>query len=304
MTEPPYPPSTAGIGGVPSTSVDVPILAVFITLYIVAAVSNMTIFRLNRRRGHKFIISGVLFGFCMSRIATCTLRIVWATRSTNARVAIAAEILVNAGILLVYIVNLLLAQRILRARKPHIGWNPWLSVMFKAFYALIFVALVLVITTTVLSLYTLNLHTRSIARDIQLAAITYLLIFTTLPLLLLAASFLPPASVDAESFGEGSMISKASILTLSCCLCVLIAGFKAGTAWEKPRPISKPAWYDSKAAFYIFSFTLEILLLLLFLLGRIDKRFYVPDGSTKPGDYSRSTAPSENGNEDTSYVEK
>jgi hypothetical protein len=39
--------------------------------------------------------------------------------------------------------------------------------------------------------------------------------------------------------------------------------------------------YDSKAAFYCFGFVPEILLLLLFVIMRIDLRFKVPDDSSK-----------------------
>lgn len=70
---PPYAPTTAAVGGIPSTGVDVPIASVFIFLYLLAAAGHMTIFQLNRRRGHKFIMSGLMFGFCMARTTTMVL---------------------------------------------------------------------------------------------------------------------------------------------------------------------------------------------------------------------------------------
>ncbi|KIW86965.1 uncharacterized protein Z519_12430 [Cladophialophora bantiana CBS 173.52] len=283
----PYPSKVAGIGGVPTVTTDIPVDSVFIILYVCFAATNMTIFQLNRRKNHKFIPSALLFGFCMARIVTLCLRIGWATAPHDVQLAIAAQIFVNAGILIVYIINLILAQRILRASLPQIGWNPILRAAYKFLYIGIGVALAMVIASVVVSSYTLDPHTKSVCRDIQLAAITYLLIFTCLPAAHTALVLLLPRSGDAENFGKGSMKSKLIIVTSSACLCMLIAGFKAGITWETPRPVTNPPWYDSKACFYVFNFTLEIILLGILTFTRIDKRFFVPNGSKKAGDYSR-----------------
>lgn len=277
------------MGELPSVIPDIPICAVLMAIYIGFAVVNMTILQINLRRGHKFIISGALFGFCMARITTLALRIVWATRQRSIQIAIAASILVNAGILLVYIINLILAQRILRAKQPRLGWHPIGRIGAKILYALIVAALIMVITAIVLNVYTLDRHIQNQCRDVELAAITYLLVFTCLPLLLVLLAVLLPRSPHEESFGQGRMVTKVAIVTVSSCLCMLIAGFKAGVFWSPPRPITNPAWYDSKAAFYVFGFALEIIALSVLTLSRIDKRFLIPNGSTKPGDYSGGT---------------
>ncbi|KAH8805156.1 hypothetical protein F5884DRAFT_798549 [Xylogone sp. PMI_703] len=282
----PYPSNTAGMGGVPTVTLDVPICAVFIFIYLCFAATNIKIFQDNRRRRRKFVLSGLLTGFSMSRIATLGLRIAWATRQHNVRIAIAAQILVNAGILLIYIINLILAQRILRALQPTIGWNSILRAAYKVLYVGIGGALAMVIASVVISVYTLNMHTRSTCRDIQLAALTYLLVFTCLPLIHLAAVLMLPKPRDAEQFGEGSMTGKLIIVTVSACLCLLTAGFKAGVNWTPPRLATDPAWFDSKACFYVFTFACEILILSLLTFSRIDKRFYIPDGCKRPGDYT------------------
>jgi hypothetical protein len=283
----PYPSKTASIGGLPTESTDIPTDAVFIFLYVCFAATNMTIFQLNRRKGHKFLPSAVMFGFCMARIVTLSLRIAWATSQHNVRLAIAASIFVNAGILIIYVINLILAQRILRATHPELGWNPILRAIYKMLYIGIGGALIMVITSVVLQSYTLSSHTHQTCRDILLAATTYLLVFTCLPAIHVAVALLLPKSQNAESFGQGSMKSKLLIVTASSCLCVLIAGFKTGANWMPPRPITDSPWYFSKACFYIFNFSLEILLLCLLTFSRIDKRFYVPNGSKRAGDYSR-----------------
>ncbi|KAL5363559.1 hypothetical protein BJX96DRAFT_155918 [Aspergillus floccosus] len=287
---PPAQSATATVGGVPATIPDIPICAVFLALYAGFAATNMTIFRMNLRRGHKFILSALLFGFCMARITTLVLRIVWSTIPHNTSLAIAANIFVNAGILLVYIINIILSQRILRAKHPRLGWNPVLRGGYKVLYGLIVGALAMVITSVVISTETKNPHIKLQCRDVQLAAVTYLLVFTCIPLIQLAAAFLLQRSTDEESFGQGSMASKSLIVGLSTCICILIAGFKCGTAWSPPRPAAHAAWFHSKASFYVFNFACEILALSLLTLSRFDRRFHVPNGCKGPGDYTRLAA--------------
>lgn len=276
----------AGVGGRPTIIPDVPISAVFIAMYLAFAATNMTIFQINRRRGHKFIPSAVMFGFCMARTTTLVLRIAWANRPQNVSLGIAANILVNAGILLIYILNLIFAQRILRAKQPSVGWNKILRLTYRALFVIIFCVLVMVITTIVLSSYTLNTNTLRICRDIQLTAITYLLVFTVLPVIIVAIAYILPRSPAEETFGQGSTKTKAIIVLVVSCLCILNAGFKAGTAWSPPRLANNPAWYHGKAPFYVFNFAVEIVILLILTSSRIDRRFHIPNGSSQPGDYS------------------
>ncbi|KAI2605646.1 hypothetical protein GGR54DRAFT_644278 [Hypoxylon sp. NC1633] len=292
---PPYAPTTAGVGGIPSVIPDVPISAVFITLYIFFAAANMTIFQINNRRGHKFRPSAAIFGFCVARITTLVLRIVWANRQTNVRLAIAANIFVNAGILIIYVINLIFAQRILRARQPTIGWHMSLRIIYRILYAGIACALIMVITALVISVYSLDPYTLRACRDVQLTSGTYLLVFTTLPVFVTAAAWLLPRSPARETFGEGSMKTKTIVVLLTACLCMLTSGFKVGTAWEPPRPVSDPAWYHGKAPFYVFNFTVEIAILCILTPFRVDKRFHVNDGSKLPGHYSGRLASSTEG---------
>lgn len=288
----------ATLGGVPAIIPDIPVCAVLLAIYIAFAATNMTIFQVNRRGGHKFVLSAMLFGFCMARITTLVLRIVWATIPHNSGLAIAANILVNAGILLVYIINMILSQRILRAKQPQVGWNPAVRLAPKILYVFIVGALAMVITSVVVSVNTTDPHTRAQCRDVQLAAMTYLLVFTCLPFVHLVAAFALPRSPHEESFGKGSVSSKALIVTLSTCICILIAGFKSGATWSPPRPASHPAWYHAKSCFYVFNFGCEILVLCLLTFSRFDQRFHVPNGCTHPGDYTRLAQKSDNAHDE------
>ncbi|KUJ16379.1 uncharacterized protein LY89DRAFT_782644 [Mollisia scopiformis] len=298
----PYLPTTAGLGGMPTKGLDVPITSVFLVLFVLGAVTHMTILQINLRRGHKFIMSGLLFGFCMARIMTCTMRLVWSTYLTNISVAIAAQIFVAAGVLILFIVNLIFTQRIIRATHPHLGWAKTFSWAFKIYYACIIGLLIALITCTVDSFYTLNKSSRRADRDVQLLGSTFFAVAAFLPIPLVLGSIIIPKKTRVEKFGSGRFRTKIYVLLFSSFILSLGAFFRAGTAYV-PRPRNDPAWYDSKACFYLFNFTIEIIVVALYAVIRVDKRFHVPDKSHGPGDYSR-TAPAQEAGEQEPEMEK
>ena len=281
----PYPPKTAAVGGVPTVSVDVPISAVFLVLYILGAVVHMIILQTNLRKGHKFIMSGLMFGFCMARTVTCIMRIVWACYPHDIKVAIAAMIFVNAGVLILLLINLIFAQRMVRAAHPHFGWHMAFHWAFVVLYALILVMLAVIITVTVQSFYTLNPNTKRIDLDIQRATATYFMFVSFLPLPMVILGLVVHRKMRVEKFGSGRWRTKIAILLTTSTLLCLGAAFRCGTQFKTPRPINDPAWYHNKWCFYFFNFTMEIAVVYLYILLRVDQRFYVPDGSKGPGDY-------------------
>jgi hypothetical protein len=244
----------------------------------------MTILQVNLRRKKKFIMSGLIFGFCMARITTMTMRLVWASYPHNISVAIAAQIFVSAGVLILFIVNLIFAQRIVRASHPHWAWAKWFSIAFKLYYVSIVLMLIALISCTVQSFYTLNHNIRRIDRDVQLVGGTYFAVAAFLPIPLLFLRVIIPDRPPIEKFGHGRFRSKIIILLFASVLLTLGAAFRAGINYV-PRPSTKPAWYHSKECFYLFNFTIEIIVVALYAIVRVDKRFHIPDGSHGPGDY-------------------
>jgi hypothetical protein len=214
------------------------------------------------------------------------MRLVWSTHPYSIPIAIAAQVFVYAGVLLLFVVNLIFAQRIMRACHPHFGWAKSLSLAFKLYYATVVVMLLALITCTVQSFYTLSHNTRRIDRDVQLVGSTYFAVAAFLPIPLVLLSVILPKKSRVEKFGQGRFRSKIYILLLSTLLLSLGAAFRAGIAYV-PRPLAHPAWYHSKACFYLFNFTIEITVVALYAGIRVDKRFHIPDGSHKAGDYSR-----------------
>jgi hypothetical protein len=281
---PPYIPTTAGQGGLPTKKVDDPISSIFLALFVMGAVAHMAILQVNLRRKKKFIMSALLFAFCMGRITTMTMRLVWTTYPRNLSVVIAAQVFVSGGALLLFIVNLIFAQRIVRASHPRWAWAKGFSLAFKLYYVSIVLMLIALITCTVQSFYTLNKNIRRIDRDVQLFGGTYFAVAAFLPIPLLSLRVIIPDKPPVEKFGQGRFRSKIFILLFSSVLLTLGAAFRAGINYV-PRPITRPAWYHSKECFYIFNFAIEIIVVALYVIIRVDKRFHIPDGSHGPGDY-------------------
>ncbi|KAK8222135.1 hypothetical protein M8818_000306 [Zalaria obscura] len=272
MSGPPYRSTTANIGGVPTVPIDVPICAVFIVLFVFGAICHMTLLVTNSRRGHRFRLSGMLFGYNMARITTCVMRIVWATRKTNVRIAIAANVFSNAGVFIAFIVNLVLAQRLCLSVFP--GLRKTFKTAFTALYVLVVLILAASITAIVQSVYTLRTDIHRIDRDIQLTAITMIFVIACLPLPLVLLAVVAARRHPPLPFGAGSWNGKVMTLMTTTLLAVTVAGFRLGTTWETPRAATDPAWYDARWCYYFFNFVMDIAIIYAFLVARIDKRFH------------------------------
>jgi len=284
---PPWVPAVWSLGGKPELHIDVPITAVLLCFYICGAATNMTIFQLNNKRGHKFLFSAVMFGFCMARTVTCILRIASICKPHNIRLSIAASIFVVAGVLIIFIINLLFAQRLLRAAHPHFGWHRAFSLVLKAVYVMVVLTLAMVITATVQSFYTLRPRTRKIDRSLQLYAATFLAIVSFLPIPMVIIGLVIPRKTRLDKFGSGRYRTKVAVLLTSAFLVCLGASYRCGTSWKTPVPRTEPLpGYFSRACFYIFDFVVEIIVVYLYAILRIDLRFHIPNGSKGPGSYS------------------
>ncbi|OAG10137.1 uncharacterized protein CC84DRAFT_1084241 [Paraphaeosphaeria sporulosa] len=286
-TSGPYRPTTWALGGVPKKNVDIPVTAVFLFLYIIGAATHMTIFQYNKRRGHKFLFNGMIFGFCMARITTCTLRIASISLPTNIRLAIAAQIFVAAGILLIFIINLIWSQRILRAHHP-LGWHPLVRWVFNALYIVIIFTLAIVITAVVQSFYTLRPRTRTIDRALQLYGQTLFAVvaFLPIPIVALALALSRVGKREVETFGKGRHRTKIAVLMAGATLCCLGAAYRAGASWMSPVALSQPEparFY--RGWFYFMNFGLEILIVYMYAVMRVDLRFHIPNGAKGPGSY-------------------
>ncbi|KAK0746573.1 hypothetical protein B0T18DRAFT_390997 [Schizothecium vesticola] len=287
---PPYLPQTAILGGVPTLALDGPICAVFLAFFLGGAILNMTIYQTNRRHRYKFLFSALLFGFCMARILALTMRLVWAAYPTNISVAIASQIFTAAGVLLLFVTNLVFTRRILRAYHPFFGWHPLVTHAFNLLVVLLAAVLLLVISATVQSFFTLDAPARAADRAIQLAAAAFLAAVAGLPLPAAAAALLAPRRTRIDRFGDGAFRTKFRLLLATAALLFAGAALRAGAAFH-PAPLRAPErWYHAKPAYYLANFGVELVVVYAYTLARFDRRFYVPDGSRAPGHYSCAAA--------------
>lgn len=245
----------------------------------------MTLFQRNKRsHRHFFPMSLALFGFCMSRLATCSLRIAWALTPDNTNLAIASTIFSAAGVLIAYVVVLLLALRILRATHPGLGWSGPLRWGLRASYFGLGIALVLLIAFTILNFFTLEAELKTAAMWVQRGGILYMLVFNLIaPGLVLASVLLPKpeeaTTMRSQPLGvrDTSLSSQYLVQGVAMSLTLFIIGFRAGTLWADPRPASDPAWWQGKAAYYTILFALEVLVIYWLMLMRFDQKFWVPE---------------------------
>lgn len=141
------------------------------------------------------------------------------------------------------------------------------------------------------SFYTLDANILRIDLDVEHVGQAYFLAAAFLPLpVLIIGYFLPkPPTKDGESrvekFGSGRFRTKVLLVLFTSFILALGSAFRVGTSYV-PRPREDPAWYHSKACFYVFNFSVEIVAVTLYTVMRVDRRFHVPDGAKGPGDYA------------------
>lgn len=285
--------------GFPKSNTDTAPTAVFLSLFFLSALSHAFIFIRNKKRGHLFVFNGLCIGFCMARVVTCCLRLGWTYDIENRGLGISATIFVAAGVLLLFIVNLVFAQRILRGLHPNIGWQKALSRCFLVLYLLIPALLAMVVTATTQLFFTTNRNIVRIDINIQRAASSYFLFVSLLPVPITAFALLYPQTSEPDHFGKGAFWLKSAVVISASLILSLGAAFRTATAFYdwKPEYNTNPPWYNAKWCFYFFNFTLELVVVLMYLVLRIDLLFHIPNGSKGPGGYSRYSKES-TGNED------
>jgi hypothetical protein len=295
--QPPYPPAAQAIGGIPTWPVDGPITIVLIPLFVLAASAHFIIFVTNRRRPkrprnpkppHKFIFSFVIGIFCVIRIIALSLRLAWTKNQTNARVALAANVFVAAGVLILYVINLFLMGRVVRALHPALGWSNAARWGFRGLVVSLISMLIMVVTCSVHSVFTLDLDARRRERDVLLFAGVYMTVLAVLPAVVVPVAKLVPnrSQYPAENFGKGSMSVKVALLVSTSVLLAFGAAFRAAVNFEG-KPVGQVEWYHHTAVFYCINFVIELIVVYTYAISRFDQRFWVPNGSSAPGDYSK-----------------
>lgn len=288
---PPYPPREVALGGTPSVEPDVPISVIFFVLYLIFGVVHIVIFKKNKQRGHKFVFNGAILGLCKIRLITMTLRIAWACYPGNTGLAMAANIFVYVGTIILYMANWFFVQRIVRAQHARLGWSTPYRVFHRAALVCLIVTLIILIVSQVSRNFTLNEERLDTFRALFLASQTYFAIFCFAPVILIATSLIIPR-MEVEKFGAGRL--RVNIAVLLIAVMILLTGqiFRCVLAWIPQTALldlsgtNTLPWYLSKACFYIFNFVTEMAVVIIYAVTRVDLRFHIPNGARRPGDYS------------------
>lgn len=87
-------------GGIPVTSPDVALVSIFLNLFFLGAVVHSIEYRRGSRRpkrGTNDTLSGPVACFCLARVATCALRLVWLGSHTSVAIIFTELVTENAG---------------------------------------------------------------------------------------------------------------------------------------------------------------------------------------------------------------
>ncbi|KAL0782534.1 hypothetical protein CaCOL14_000440 [Colletotrichum acutatum] len=281
----------AFIGGDPTTNIDVPVTFLFLLLFAAGAYTHIRIYRANAKRGHKFLLSDLMFDFCMVRTVTCIMRIVWAFE--KGRVVILVALIVQfGGAVVVMVVNIFFAQRIVRSIHPHFGWHPAFRV-FILFFLFSVPAVVVSNSTSIgVSFFKIEDQDRvDTALNVLKAGVSWIMLLAVLPVIIVIIAAVIPGP-RPERFGQGDTHQQIAVLFIGAIL--LIGGHAVRLAATlMAEPPNTPNKLFSKEVFYTTGFMLEIFVVVFYAVARIDLLFHVPNGSKGPGDYSRKPKPGE-----------
>ncbi|KAL7627651.1 hypothetical protein AAE478_001844 [Parahypoxylon ruwenzoriense] len=313
----PYPNAILAIlGGIPSRHIDDPVAGVLLALFLLSALAHGGVLYSNRARGRLFAFSGMLLALCLLRGVSLVVRLAWAAHPRTPAAALAAGVTAQCGSVLVYVVNLLLALRVLRAYRPRLGWHRASATAVWFLIACVLCCLVMAVAATVHDFYVPGQADRAV----QLFAGTYLAFLAFLPVPVVGAAVLahrmsssspsPPRIFkfhlprplrqhgsnrdnSIEKFGAGRWRTKLELLVFTSIVATLGAGFRLGVNFDGQLAGSsssggggQSAWFHSRASYYCFNFVTDLAVSTAYLLARFDRRFVVPDGARGPGDYA------------------
>ncbi|KAK6540384.1 hypothetical protein TWF694_009184 [Orbilia ellipsospora] len=272
------------LGGIPAKIPDFPASLVLAVCFFAVAVTNIIIFRGNMSKGHKFKLSIFMIGFSMSRVATLSLRSAWSFHPEDIDLAIANQVFNAAGVVALYILNLIFCERLFRARHPSVEHGPRRKVFYGFFagvFTLIGCVFVLVIAPTIWGFFTKNPSLQAKFGTIRKVGSTVLAFIAFLPFILVPITLYSPHRGVQTSLGldkhSGGFRTKGLIILVGAFFLTFGAGFRAGVVFSPPRLRTNPAWYHSRAAYYVTYFTCELITMIWFTAMRVDERFSVYD---------------------------
>jgi Protein of unknown function (DUF3112) len=185
----------------------------------------------------------------------------------------------------IFAINLVLTQRVLRAIHPKLFWHPIPSFFFT--FLLISVPFFIIFNIAVLtaSFFVTTASGAKITKDLLFLGASWNLFLCVFPLIFIGIFATIPSPSKIEKFGTGRFRTKIVMLVYSSST-LFIGAIVRLIAAAQSHPINDPGQVDTKTIFYLTGFMLEIFVVLLFAAARFDLRFHIPNGCTGPGQYA------------------
>ncbi|KAF4776950.1 hypothetical protein HER10_EVM0010215 [Colletotrichum scovillei] len=282
---PPDPANGAFPGGIPNKNIDLPVTIMFMVLFMLGAYVHLSIYRRNAKRGHKFLISDIVFDFCMIRTVTCIFRITWSIVSTRG-VVLLALITENGGAALMFAVNIFFAQRLVRSIHPKAGWCTAFSQFSLILLFSVPAFIILNMTSTIIAFFSVgNVDRLETTDDLLKFGSSWNTFLSIFPVLVVSGCLSVPGP-KPEKFGSGSQRVKVALLYLGSFLLITGQSIRLFAVFNKELPGATPSVIYGKAVFYTTGFFFELIVVALYAVMRVDLRFHVPNGASGPGDYS------------------
>ncbi|KAJ8098657.1 hypothetical protein POJ06DRAFT_257633 [Lipomyces tetrasporus] len=313
----------AMFGDYPVRKHDIAGSVVCIVCFLVLAVVNMTMLRRNLARGHKFIPSGAMFGLCMARIITFSMRLAYTTHPTNINISIAANIFLAAGVVILFILNILFSQRVFTSRHPSLAYvGSLFYTVMRAFYISVIVFLIVLIVTTGVYYHTNHTVQQGISQ-FRKVAMVYFVVSAFLPIPIVAAAYWIPRSEKDETWpvhyahwierysglyspdprrkpsaaefyaeipqGEtrrpvhvippperGARQVSVALILIAAVILTFATAVRTASSFVVVSLLEKP-WYDYRVTMYLCIALAELLVEIMWIVGRVDLKFYIPD---------------------------
>lgn len=185
----------------------------------------------------------------------------------------------------VFAVNILLTQRIIRSMHPQIGWSRPFSLATRSMALSVPLNIVLLISSLIGFFLSNGVPTRLAAFEGLLKfGVSWNIVLVTFPFLAVGIACAFPGP-KPEKFGRGHLRVKTSLVMFSSAL--LTTGAVVRTyAIFNPRSLAENDVLYGKPVFYTTQFMLEAVVVAGYALLRFDLLFHIPNGSSRPGDYS------------------
>ena len=235
-------------------------------------------------------------GCCITLALASSFRIAWAAHPSNVPVAIASLVFTYAGVILLFIVNLALTQLIVHTQHPQLRRSSPLTFASLMLLFIIIGAVFGLIAGIVLEFYWPPEDTSALALRTYGSATYATIAFIPIPIVIV--STLARArrhsnnkmAQPGDNSAQGSMVPLVTIVTVSASFLTLGAAYRLATlclpSTSGDFPIDTP-WYFSRGSFYTFNFGIGLLVVLFWLILRVDEPDITSKGATAFASYAR-----------------